>query len=130
MFITFRIHVIIFFLIETLIQTLIYRKFISKELKYQNSNSLIKKDSIKKVYEDWSFYFYFKKICVHILLSKMVFYIIHACIVFTVIYHLHIYLIIPVIIKILDEEEDFQSTMVCEGIPSTASSKNQIENYS
>lgn len=45
-------------------------------------------------------------------------------------YHLHIYLIIPVINKILDEEEDFQSTMVCEGIPSTASSKNQIENYS
>lgn len=56
----------------------------------------------------------------------MVFYIIHACIVFTVIYHLHIYLIIPVIIKILDE--DFQSTMVCEGIPTTASSKYQIEN--
>lgn len=55
------------------------------------------------------------------------FYIIHACIVFTVIY---LYLIIPVIIKILDEEEDFQSTMVCEGIPSTASSKDQIENYS
>lgn len=62
----------------------------------------------------------------HILLLIMVFYIIHACIVFTVIYHLHINLIIPVIIKILDE--DFQSTMVCEGIPTTTSSKYQIEN--
>lgn len=69
-----------------------------------------------------------KYVYMHILLSIMVFYIIHACIVFTVIYHLHIYLIIPVIIKILDEEEDFQSTMVCEGIPTTASSKYQIEN--
>lgn len=76
------------------------------------------------------FIFIKKKICVHILLSIMVFYIIHACIVFTFIYHLHIYLIIPVIIKILDEEEDLQSTMVCESIPTTASSKYQIENYS
>lgn len=65
------------------------------------------------------------------ILKKYVYiYCYRSCIVFTVIYHLHIYLIIPVIIKILDEEKDFQSTMVCEGIPSTASSKNQIENYS
>lgn len=51
----------------------------------------------------------------------------------TCIYCIHCYLpfsIIPVIIKILNEEEDFQSTMVCESIPTTASSKYQIENYS
>lgn len=65
--------------------------------------------------------------CTYTIIDNGVLY--NTRIIFTVIYHLHIYQILPVIIKFLDEE-DFQSTMVCEVIPTTASSKYQIESYS